>query len=109
MDKIDNLLPLGSIVIIEGGYRKYVIVARALQVNVNGENQFFDYGACFYPDGIVGNKVNYFQNKDVKKVIFEGYSDSDDQMMVENIKKAFADMSLVHADTKQLKEAYEGK
>lgn len=109
MDKIDKLLPLGSVVIIEGGYRKYVIVARALQVDIHGENVFFDYGACFYPDGVVGDKVMYFQNTDVKKVIFEGYSDEDDKMMVENIKKAFADMNLVHANTKQLKETYEGK
>lgn len=103
MDNIDRLLPLGSVVIIEGGYRKYLIMSRALQVNVNGENHFFDYGACFYPEGLIGDKVMYFQNKDISKVVFEGYSDEDDKMMVDNITKAFEEQKLVHADTKKLK------
>lgn len=109
MDKIEKLLPLGSIVNIEGGYRKYVIVARGLQVDIHGEKKFFDYGAAFYPDGVTGDRVMYFQNKDVRKVIFEGFSDDDDKLMVESIIKAFADQNLEHADTKQLKDKYEGK
>ena len=46
-DKVEYL-PLGSSVIVNGGVRKYVIVARGLQVKVNGINQFFDYGTCCF-------------------------------------------------------------
>lgn len=108
MDTIGKLLPLGSVVIIDGGYRKFMIIARALQVNIKGKNHFFDYGACFYPEGLVGDKVMYFQNSDIKKVVFEGYSDDDDKMMIENIAKAFGDQNLIHADTKKLKNEFEG-
>jgi hypothetical protein len=31
-----EFLPLGSIVVVKGGIRKYVVVARALKVNANG-------------------------------------------------------------------------
>lgn len=41
-----NFLPLGSIVVVSGGIKKYVIVARALKVKINGKEQFFDYAAC---------------------------------------------------------------
>ncbi len=109
MDKIEKLLPLGSIVNIDGGIRKYVIVARGLNVNVQGAIRFFDYGAVYYPEGLIGDQLMYFQDKDVKKVVFEGFSDDDDKLMVENIIKVFADNNLEHANTKQLKDSYEGK
>lgn len=47
-----NFLPLGSIVVVSGGIKKYVIVARALKVKINGKEQFFDYAACAYPEGM---------------------------------------------------------
>ena len=108
MDTIEKMLPLGSVVIINGGYRKYMIMSRALRVNINGENHFFDYGACFYPEGLIGDKVMYFQNSDINQVVFEGYSDENDKLLVENIVKAFKEQNLVHADTKALKNEVEG-
>ena len=46
MNEKFDFLPLGSIVVVSGGIKKFVIVARALQVNINGCKQFFDYAAC---------------------------------------------------------------
>lgn len=57
-----NFLPLGSIVVVSGGIKKYVIVARALKVKINGKEQFFDYAACAYPEGMVGDRLMYFQH-----------------------------------------------
>ena len=42
MKEKTEYLPLGSVVVVSGGVKKYVIVARGLQVKVNGSNQFFD-------------------------------------------------------------------
>ena len=83
-----NFLPLGSIVVVSGGIKKYVIVARALKVKINGKEQFFDYAACAYPEGMVGDRLMYFQHSDVSKVVFEGFSDDDEKMMCANIQKA---------------------
>lgn len=99
-----NFLPLGSIVIINGGYRKYMIMARGVAVNVNGKDNYFDYGACLYPEGMIGDKVIYFQHSDVNKIVHEGYSDDDDIVMVENINTAFYNMKLTHADAQKVKE-----
>lgn len=98
-----KLLPLGSIVVLKGGYRKYMIVSRGLQVNVNNQNNYFDYGACMYPEGLIGDQIMYFQHVDINKVIFEGFADADNELMVENIKLAYDTMKLTHADTMQLK------
>lgn len=95
-------LPLGSIVVIKGGFRKYMILARGIQVNVKGKNHFFDYGACLYPEGVIGDRVMYFQHSDIYKVVHEGYSDDDDKIMIENINSAYNRMELKHADTQEV-------
>ena len=102
-EKIDYL-PLGSIVVVNGGVKKYVIVARGIQVKINGENNFFDYGACLYPEGMMGDQLMYFQHCNISKVVFQGFPDEDDKMMVENIQKTYENMRISHADVKQLKQ-----
>ena len=99
-----DYLPLGSVVVVSGGIRKYVIVARGLQVKVNGEEKFFDYGACRYPEGMMGDQLMYFQHSNISKVVFQGFSDEDDNMMVENIHKAMENMKIEYADVNQLKQ-----
>ena len=75
MNEKFDFLPLGSIVVVSGGIKKFVIVARALQVNINGCKQFFDYAACPYPEGMNGDRLMYFQHTDISRVVFEGYVD----------------------------------
>lgn len=99
-----NFLPLGSIVVVSGGIKKYVIVARALKVKINGKEQFFDQAACAYPEGMVGDRLMYFQHSDVSKVVFEGFSDDDEKMMCANIQKAMEMLEIERADVRQLKQ-----
>lgn len=107
MDKKIEYLPLGSIVTIKGGIRKYVIVARGLQVDLNKDKKFFDYGGCYYPEGIIGDQLIYFQHADISNVIARGYSDDDDRMMVQNIHNAIEELDIERADVKKLKRALE--
>lgn len=102
-----DYLPLGSVVIIDGSVKKYVIIARGLQLNVRGSVQYFDYGACMYPEGLMGDQVMYFQHSNINKVIFKGFSDDDDQIMVDNINLAYEKQGLVHADTNEIKRILE--
>lgn len=105
MKEKTEYLSLGSVVVVSGGVKKYVIVARGLQVKVNGSNQFFDYGACLYPEGMQGDQLMYFQHSDIHKVVFQGFSDEDDKIMVENIQEALEGMEIKHADVRQLKQS----
>lgn len=57
---------------IEGGYRKYIIIARDLRIKVGNKMRHFDYGAFRYPEGMTGDSVMYFQHDAIKKIIFEG-------------------------------------
>lgn len=108
MEKID-FLPLGSVVVIKGSIKKFMIVSRALNVNVGDTVKFFDYGGCFFPEGLMGDKLMYFQHEDIMKLVFKGYDDDDNKMMIENINNVLAESSFERADVKKLKEGTENK
>lgn len=89
-DRISNTLPLGSVVLLEGGIQKLLIVARALNVKNGNKEFFFDYGAVAYPEGLIGDQMAYFNHENIAKVIFEGYRDDDDAVFVKRIQDYLA-------------------
>lgn len=82
-----NYLPLGSIVMLQNATQKLMIISRAISVNNNGKVFFFDYGGVPYPEGLMGDQMAYFNSDGIEKVIFEGYRDIDDEIMVDRINK----------------------
>ncbi len=106
MEKV-NFLPLGSIVVINGGVKKYMVIARGLNVNLGSKQVLFDYGACRYPEGMEGDQVMYFQHEDIAKVIFEGFNDEDNEMMIKNINDQLSVTKLDRANVKELKAEME--
>lgn len=103
MEKVDYL-PLGSIVVIKGGVKKFMIVARGLGVDVGDKKTYFDYGACMYPEGMIGDKMMYFQHEDIVRTIFSGFSDEDNELMIDNINAALAVTELERADVSELQK-----
>lgn len=84
MSNID-FYPLGSIVIMRGGIRKTMIIARGVAAEIGNEVKYFDYAGCIYPEGLIMDQMMYFNHEDIAKEVFCGYSDEEDKMMVENI------------------------
>jgi hypothetical protein len=89
MNELENsridLLPLGSVVIVRGGVKKVMIIARGLATALEGGTKFFDYGGCLYPEGVIGDGLLYFNHADIQKAVYEGFVDEDEALMVENI------------------------
>ena len=84
MTEENTFLPLGSIVILKGALKKLMIVNRANLV----KDQYFDYGAILYPEGMIDGNLAYFNNDDIFKVISKAYTDDDDTLMVEQLTQA---------------------
>lgn len=80
-----EFLPLGSIVLLNGSVKKLMILARGAFTNIKGKQRFFDYGACTYPEGVIGDTMLYFNGKDIVKVVSRGYSDEEEDLMQENL------------------------
>ncbi len=70
-----NYLPLGSVVLLNNGVQKVMIIGRALNVNRGGKEFYFDYGGVLHPQGLINNEMAYFNHEDVNTVYFTGYND----------------------------------
>lgn len=80
-----NLLPLGTVVVLEGGVKKVMIIARGVAVKKDEELQYFEYGGCLYPEGLLGEQLLNFNNENIVKVVAQGFQDEDDELMQNNL------------------------
>ncbi len=72
------MLSLGSIVYLKNGDTKLMVTSRGA-FNENEEKMIlFDYSACIYPLGVDAEEVYSFNEENIDKVIFEGYSDKEE-------------------------------
>ena len=80
-----KLLPLGSIVYLEEGNQKLHIIGRGITFDDpdTGEQVFTDYMATLYPQGWQNEDVLFFQHDNIDKVVFEGYSDEEEECYME--------------------------
>lgn len=72
-----DLLPIGSVVLLKDGEKRIMICGR-IQAKA-GENEIYDYSACYYPQGIVDPTSMFFFNRDaIDKVFFIGFQDTEE-------------------------------
>ncbi|GIN79396.1 hypothetical protein CHCC14820_1174 [Bacillus paralicheniformis] len=87
----NNLLPSGSIVLLEGGTKKLMIYGRK-QIVVSEDPKMFDYIGVFYPEGYINQEYTFaFNHSDIEKVIFEGYEDEEEREFQHVLKEAAID------------------
>ncbi len=73
----NKYLPLGSIVLLEGGSKK-IMINGYCQVAQEKPDKIFDYRGCPFPEGIMDDKgVALFDASQIKEVCFEGFKNSD--------------------------------
>lgn len=74
----DELLPVGSIVLLKDATRKVVIIG--FGVVENGSDEIWDYLGAAYPIGVISSDNSLLFNRNqIEKVIFVGYSDDEDK------------------------------
>ena len=84
-----------------------LIIARVIVAPVKGGIYRFDYGACLYPEGMVGDSLIYFNDEDIFKVVQEGYSDEDNDLMLENIAAVIDQTEIPKGNVAELNEVNE--
>ena len=74
-------LPIGSVVLLKNGKKRIMIYGRR---QLNADKVLFDYVACLYPEGNINDDYNFlFNNEDIDKVVFRGYSDEEDKEFID--------------------------
>ena len=70
-------LPLGSVVLLTGGRKRVMVFGRHLCDTASG--RWWDYVACPFPEGSMGDEYTYLFNHDqVERVFFVGLQDSEE-------------------------------
>lgn len=70
-----ELLPIGSMVRLNNGKRKLMIISRTPLTVEDGVTGYYDYGACLYPDGQVNQTMFFFNSEDIAEICCKGYCD----------------------------------
>ena len=85
MNKMKEYLPIGTIVILKNGQKKVMIYGRR-QRRVTEPNCEYDYIACLYPEGNINENYMYlFNNENIDRVVYRGYSDAEEEAFVAKI------------------------
>ncbi|MBQ8110566.1 MAG: DUF4176 domain-containing protein [Clostridia bacterium] len=80
----ENLLPVGSVVLLKGGEKRVMICGR-IQTKA-GDDTIYDYVACYYPEGIVDATNMFFFNRDaIDNVYFIGFQDAEELLYRNNV------------------------
>ena len=101
-----NILPLGSVVKLNGSEQKFMIVSRGMILNVDGQKRLVDYGACIFPQGVDGDRLIYFNQDEIAEIQYKGFTDELNERMVHNIKKAQEKSGIQRMDIAKLKQSY---
>lgn len=113
-----EFLPIGTVAIMKGGARrKVMVITRALATKLTGELTYFDYGGCFYPEGLMGEQILYFNEEDIEEVVHKGHVDETEIKQQEEIQKWLEEHKMkkgnvedaIAARTKAIEEAQKRK
>ena len=96
-------LPLGSVVILDGGIQKLMIISRGMVIPIKDKEYVFEYGGCVYPQGLVSDRVFYFNEEDIQEIVFKGFADVDDERMEKNLNKWIAEKNIEKGTVQLLK------
>ncbi len=87
--QINELLPIGSVVILKEATKKIMIIG--IKQTDSGTDTEYDYLGVLYPEGNLGGESQILFNHDgIEQVFFRGYEDDERNAFIEKLEKYFA-------------------
>lgn len=92
--KENEFLPIGSIVLLNGGTKKVMITGFCTIPNDN-KNKLYDYSGCIYPEGVINSSEICLFNKDqIKEVYFRGYENEEEKDFKDELARVVKEINL---------------
>ena len=89
MIEIKNLLPIGSVVLLEGGTKPLMVYG--VRQTDNTTQTEYDYIGVVYPEGHMGGETQFlFNHKDIREVQFTGHETPERQQFLESLAEFYA-------------------
>lgn len=84
MMEIKDLLPIGSVVLLEDGSKKLMIIG-VKQTDISSGEEY-DYLSVIYPEGYINEDTLFFFNHDaIDKVFYSGMHDEERESFIEKL------------------------
>ena len=88
---LKELLPIGSVVLLEGGEKRLMVFGVKQSQNAGEE---YDYIGVLYPEGNIGEGGQYmFNHSDIKEVYFRGYEDGERDEFLDKLEKFYSTLN----------------
>lgn len=82
----NEILPLGTVVLLKGATKK-LMISGYYPID-NGSKKMYDYAACMYPIGYLNAATMIVFNSDaIEKVFFKGYQNEEYNQFIEELDK----------------------
>lgn len=92
-----NLLPIGSVVKLEGGERFVMIIGRI--VLAQGNDNIFDYVGCLYPEGMAkDDNLTFFNRDNIEQIYFIGYQDEQELTYRTEVLDEIGELAVVNGE-----------
>lgn len=87
-----ELLPIGSIVRMEGGEKRLMIYG--IYQSEEDSDTEYDYIGVLYPEGNIGEDLHYlFQHEDIEEIYFRGYEDEEREDFLKRLEEVREELS----------------
>ena len=89
--EIKDLLPIGSVVLLNDGQKKVMIIGVKQTEEESGEE--FDYSGVLYPEGFVAELGQFlFDHSDIKEIFHKGYEDEERTEFLGRLEEFYANL-----------------
>lgn len=89
--KLEGLLPLGSLVLLENSNKRLMVIGFLQQDSES--NKVWDYVGIPFPEGYMGSNRTYlFNHAQIKRVFFIGYQDEEQFAFSAHLDQAVAEL-----------------
>ena len=95
MENEERFLQIGTVVILKGGKRELMIMSYCIMPSgdvydksgkIDAKGKMYDYGACFYPEGMVtSDQLFAFNHDQIEKIISMGYQDEETAAFIQEL------------------------
>ena len=103
MDTKERFLPIGTVVLLKGGKRELMITCYSVIPNGkiydkdgeidNSTKQVFEYGGCFYPEGMISSdRILVFNHDQIEKICYIGYETEQHKALSDILNKNYENM-----------------
>lgn len=89
-----DFLPLGSVCRVKGSDKRLMIIARGLALLQEGQEYYYDYGSCLYPEGMMRDEAVYFNHETIEEVYWEGFDDKENKVFCQLIKTSLEQLDI---------------